>query len=394
MLLSKEELLFIENHINDDIRLLALQASKYPGIDLAEAVRQIAARQTARNKLPLWYNTKGIVYPHHLSMEQCSSQAAAEYKASLVGGDSFVDLTAGLGVDFSFIASKFKVAHYVERQELLCKLAYNNFPLLGIDNVSIHNEDGIEYLKETGLVDLIFIDPARRDENGGKTVSISDCEPDICKIEDMLVDKAHKVMVKLSPMLDISSALRELKHITEIHIFSLNNECKELLLILKKNTSAPDIAVSCVNVMNSGECSKYSFYLQQENCLQPVIAHQMEEYLYEPNPSVMKGGGYKSLTHSFDVRKLNNSTHLYTSSKLIEEFPGRKFRIVDVSGFGKKELKEFLKNIEKGNITIRNFPSTVAELRKRLKLKDGGEDYLFATTLWDDSKVIIKCIKA
>ena len=392
MQLSLETLSFIEENARADVRSLALQAKKYPQVDMAMAVVQIAGRQIAEAKVPSWYRTEGLLYPKHLSMEQCSSEATAIYKAGLVEGDTFADLTGGFGIDCSFLSRKFKQADYVERQSELCELAEHNFPLLGL-KIGVHNEDGVEYLKQMHPVDVLFLDPARRDGHGGKTVAISDCEPDVSALEDLLVEKAKKVMVKLSPMLDLSLALKALKYVQEVHIVSVNNECKELLLILEKSTDSSEIVVHCEQITSTGEHQHYAFTQEQERTSDCPLAAEVGVYLYEPNASILKAGPYRSLTQTYPVNKLHASSHLYTSPYYIEDFPGRRFQVEAVSGFGKKELKTLLQGLEKANLTIRNFPSSVAELRKRLKLKEGGECYLFATTLSDESKVIIKCRK-
>ena len=392
MQLSPEPLRFIEENVRADVRSLALQAKKYPQVDMAMAVVQIAGRQIAEAKVPSWYRTEGLLYPKHLSMEQCSSEATAIYKAGLVEGDTFADLTGGFGIDCSFLSRKFKQADYVERQSELCELAMHNFPLLGL-KIGVHNEDGVEYLKQMYPVDVLFLDPARRDGHGEKTVAISDCEPDVSALEDLLVEKAKKVMVKLSPMLDLSLALKALKYVREVHIVSVNNECKELLLILEKSTDSLEIVIHCEQITSTGEHQRYAFTQEQERTSDCPLAAEVGAYLYEPNASILKAGAYRSLTQTYPVNKLHASSHLYTSPYYIEDFPGRRFQVEAVSGFGKKELKTLLQGLEKANLTIRNFPSSVADLRKRLKLKEGGECYLFATTLSDESKVIIKCRK-
>ena len=392
MELTTETIRFIEENARADVRSLALQAKKYPQVDMAMAVMQIAGRQIAEAKVPTWYHTEGLLYPKHLSMEQCSSEATAIYKASLVEGETFADLTGGFGIDCSFLSRKFRKADYVERQAELCELAKHNFPLLGL-NIDVHNEDGVEYLKRMEPVDCLFLDPARRDGHGGKTVAISDCEPDVSALEHLLVEKARKVVVKLSPMLDLSLALKTLKHVVEVHIVSVNNECKELLLILQGQSVSSEVSIHCEHMTNACEHQHFIFTQEQERTSDCPLASEVEEYLYEPNASILKAGAYRSLTQSYPVKKLHASSHLYTSSRFVEDFPGRRFKVEGVSNFGKKELKAFLQGMEKANLTIRNFPSSVAELRKRLKLKEGGEDYLFATTLADDSKVLIKCKK-
>ena len=393
MQISTETLLFIEENAHADVRTLALQAKKYPQVDMAMAVVQIAGRQIAEAKVPSWHQTEGLLYPKHLSMEQCSSEATAVYKAGMVEGNSFADLTGGFGIDCSFLSRKFKQADYVERQTELCELAKHNFPLLGL-NIGVHTEDGVEYLKQMEPVDCLFLDPARRDGHGGKTVAISDCEPDVSALEDLLVEKAKMVLVKLSPMLDLSLALRTLKHVREVHIVSVNNECKELLLILQKSSISSEIPIHCEHILSENKHQSFSFTQEQERTSECPFSTEVGSYLYEPNASILKAGAYRSITQAYPVKKLHTSSHLYISSHYIEDFPGRSFQVEAVSGFGKKDLKTFLQGLDKANLTIRNFPSSVADLRKRLKLKEGGEVYIFATTLADESKVLIKCKKA
>ena len=392
MQVSAETLLYIKEHARDDVRLLALQAKKYPLVDMNFAVTQIAGRQIAEAKLPSWASEPDLFYPRHLSMEQCSSEATALYKACLVQGDTFTDLTGGFGVDCSFLSRSFHTSHYVERQSELCDLARHNFPLLGL-NVEVHHQDGVSYLQQMQPVDCIYLDPARRDGHGGKTVAISDCEPDLCELEELLVTKARTVLVKLSPMLDLSLALKELRYVREVHIVSVQNECKELLLLLSKDSLAPEVRIHCVQLLAGGEKRHYAFTQEQERSADCPLAPAVGAYLYEPNASILKAGAYRSLTQAYPVKKLHTSSHLYTSDDLVTDFPGRTFKVNAVSGFGKKELKDLLGGLEKANLTIRNFPSSVAELRKRLKLKEGGDDYLFATTLANGEKVLVHCRK-
>lgn len=390
MELSAETLHFIEEHKEDDIRTLALHGKKYPEVDMNAAVTQISGRQTAARKVPSWYPVSGLWYPRHLSMEQCSSEATAAYKASLLKGETFADLTGGFGIDCAFISRNFKRADYVERQEELCELAEHNFPLLDLRHVEVHNRDGAEYLREMSPVDCLFLDPARRDGHGGKTVAISDCEPDVSALEPLLIKKAKTVMVKLSPMLDLSLALNELKTVREVHVVAVNNECKELLLIMQERPVVSDITIHCEHIASNGQRQHYTFTPTEEKAVVCTSASEVGNYLYEPNAAILKAGAFRLLTQSFPVEKLHVNSHLYTSLTLISDFPGRRFQVEAVVGFGKKELKEFLKGMDKANITIRNFPLSVAELRKRLKLKEGGEDYIFATTLWNERKVLIK----
>lgn len=385
---------FIRTHVNEDVRALALQAAKYPDVDMSAAVQQIAGYQIASRKIPSWASVEQIRYPRHLSMEQCSSEQTARYKASLIKGDTLVDLTAGLGVDCSFLARNFKQVTYVERQEELCELAHHNFPLLGLSHITVCKDDACSFLENMESVDCIFLDPARRDSRGGKTVALADCEPNVIEMEPLLISKAKTVMIKLSPMLDITSALHDLKYISQIHLVSVQNECKELLLILKSEQNNQPVEIHCEQLINKDCSNHFAFTLEEERNSTNKLVDRILEYLYEPDVTLLKAGAYRILSSRFPVYKLHINSHLFTSSQYLSDFPGRHFQVVGVSGFGKKEIKHFLEGVEKANLTVRNFPSTVADLRKRLKLKEGGELYIFATTLWNDEKVLIKCIKA
>lgn len=396
--LSPETLQFIRAHRTDDVRTLALQARKYPQVDMAAAVVQIAGWQIAEKKVPLWAQTEGIRYPAHLSMEQCSSEITARYKASWLKGDTMADLTGGLGVDCSFLARNFRKVDYVERQGVLCELARHNFPLLGLPQVTVHEADGVDYLQQMEPVDCLFLDPARRDSQGGKTVAIADCEPDVQKLEPLLVEKGRTVVVKLSPMLDIFSSLRELKYIRQIHVVAVNNECKELLVVLQKpeksaSGASEELWISCEQAVNNFLTEPFVFTYAQEKEARCPLAKEVGNYLYEPGAALLKAGPYRLLGARFGLQKLHVNSHLYTSEALVD-FPGRRFRVLEVSGFGKKELKQMLQGVDKANLTVRNFPASVAELRKKWKLKEGGDVYLFATTLEGDRHVVIKCVKA
>lgn len=392
MILSQPTLDFIRDHAHEDIHALALQASKYPDVDMPTAILQIAGRQAAVHKVPSWAAVEGILYPRHLSMEQCSSETTALYKASLLSGNTLTDLTGGLGIDCAFLAAKFKHISYVERQEELCEIASHNFPLLGLNHITIYNEDAITHLEQMGREDCIFIDPARRNEHGGKTVAISDCEPDVAELEELLLSKAGRVMIKLSPMLDLSLALRTMKHTQEAHVISVNNDCKELLLIIGETSPTHRIPIHCINLTSKGkQC--FLFTREEEAETACVYAEKVGAYLYEPNASVLKAGAFRCIAASYHIKKLHPNSHLYTSDEWIEDFPGRAFLVTGQCSFNKKEIKECIGDIKKANITVRNFPATVAEIRKRTKLSDGGEVYLFATTLSNDRKVLIRCSK-
>lgn len=425
---------FIRQHQDDDVRQLAFLGSKYPEVDMPFALDQIRGRKMARVKLPRWASLEGIIYPPHISMEQCSSESTALYKAELAARllglpassfgiemkaeneIEFVDLTGGFGVDFSYIAARLGVkSMYVERQVHLCEAAKENFGRLGLKNAIVKNGDGIEVLHsflpkkddaastddslgitydqplsllKTKLgLKLIFIDPARRDDAGNKVVSLKDCTPDVTILQEEMLSKADYVIIKLSPMLDWHRAISELSHVREVHIISVNNECKELLLVLSARNMGENLRIYCINDAQSFVCDE----MDMESSSVKIAPSTLEEmlYLYEPNASLMKAGCFGVLSGRYDARMLSKNSHLFVSQAPIEAFPGRSFRIIAVSSFNKKELKRHLSGITKANIATRNFPLSVAELRKRLKLKDGGETYIFATTLSDESHVLV-----
>lgn len=495
-IMNQATLDFIRQHQDDDVRQLAFLGSKYPEVDMPFALDQIRGRKMARVKLPRWASIDGIIYPPHISMEQCSSEQTALYKAELAArllglspsssengeekekesenasnlhlseicefagngavdsefakneaicikqqiltesaenvneikeepheGDfseetGFVDLTGGFGVDFSYIASRLDVkSMYVERQAHLCEAAKENFGRLGLKNAIVKNGDGIEVLhsfaskKEAAASDslgitedqsqsllktnrglkLIFIDPARRDDAGNKVVSLKDCTPDVTLLQEEMLSKADYVIIKLSPMLDWHRAISELSHVREVHIISVNNECKELLLVLSARNMG-NLRIYCVNDAQSFVCEESDMEASSVK-IAPSTLEEMQ-YLYEPNASLMKAGCFGVLSGRYDARMLSKNSHLFVSMAPIEAFPGRSFRIIAISSFNKKELKRHLSGITKANIATRNFPLSVAELRKRLKLKDGGETYIFATTLSDESHVLVITEKA
>jgi len=439
---------FIRQHQDEDVRQLAFLGSKYPEVDMPFALDQIRGRKMARVKLPRWASLEGIIYPPHISMEQCSSESTALYKAELAArllglpasssgtemkAESeieFVDLTGGFGVDFSYIAARLGVkSMYVERQAHLCEAAKENFGRLGLKNAIVKNGDGIEVLHsflpkkddaastddslgitydqplsllKTKLgLKLIFIDPARRDDAGNKVVSLKDCTPDVTVLQEEMLSKADYVIIKLSPMLDWHRAVSELSHVREVHIISVNNECKELLLVLSARNMgdmeassadgevkhAGNLRIYCINDAQSFVCDELDMESSPVRIAPPVLEEM--QYLYEPNASLMKAGCFGVLSDRYDARMLSKNSHLFVSQAPIEAFPGRSFRIIAISSFNKKELKCHLSGITKANIATRNFPLSVAELRKRLKLKDGGETYIFATTLSDESHVLM-----
>lgn len=522
-IMNQATLDFIRQHQDDDVRLLAFLGSKYPEVDMPFALDQIRGRKMARVKLPRWASIDGIIYPPHISMEQCSSEQTALYKAELAArllglspsssengeekemesenasnlhlseicefagkgavdsefakneatckkqqilteseenvneikeepyeGDfseetGFVDLTGGFGVDFSYIAARLGMkSMYVERQAHLCEAAKENFGRLGLKNAIVKNGDGIEVLhsfaskkddaasESLGITEdqsrsllktnlglkLIFIDPARRDDAGNKVVSLKDCTPDVTLLQEEMLSKADYVIIKLSPMLDWHRAVSELNCVKEVHIISVNNECKELLLVLSARNKGGNVGSNSFPVQDNGSVllsvedfgHPGNLRIYSINDSQSFVCDEMEmeessvkiapstfeemQYLYEPNASLMKAGCFSILSKRYGAKMLSKNSHLFVSRDLIAAFPGRSFRIIAISSFNKKELKRHLSGITKANIATRNFPLPVAELRKRLKLKDGGETYIFATTLSDESHVLVITEKA
>lgn len=383
---------YIALHREEDVRMLAL--GRVPdGVDFVYCLQQIEGWQLARKKLPKWASLEGIRFPVRLSMEQCSSEATAMYKRAVVerllplGRKRMADMTGGFGIDFSYMAESFDEALYVEHQESLCQIARHNFPLLGLCNAEVRCAKGESLLDGDEHYSLLYLDPARRDGAGRKVVGLEDCTPDITVLHDKLLDKADAVMVKLSPMLDIRLAQRQLTGVREVHVVSVDGECKELLLVMSKN--AQRVVFYCANIIGTGT----HVFATEDNHPTPVICEKVGAYLYEPNASILKAGVQDALCERMGVEKLHPFSNLFTSDVLVEGFPGRAFRIEGQSDFGKRSLRAILSSLQKANLTVRNFPTTVADLRKKWKLREGGDDYLFATTLSDGSHALFLCKK-
>ena len=380
---------FIAQNKDADVHVLAL--GKMPSdIDPRYCLRQIEGRQIAERKLPSLAKTEDIVYPVKLSLEQCSSEQTAHYKQQLVerllpeGRQRMADLTGGFGIDFAFMGKLFDEADFVECNEQLCEIARHNFPILGMQRARIHCMTCREFTDEMGIFSLIYLDPSRRDAAGRKMIAIGDCEPNIEELQDKLLSHAQIIIVKLSPMLDIQDALRRLSSVSEVHVVSVSGECKEVLLVLRKEKEG--IMFHCTNIS-----AQVQTFCTDSRDAEPMIASNLEHYLYEPNASILKAGVQNALCQTYGVYKLHPFSHLFTSSHFIEDFPGRTFLIEDYCSFAKKDLKRLLTGISQCNLTVRNFPASVAELRKRLKLREGGDCYLFATTLSDGSHALLRC---
>ena len=460
---------FIQEYREKDTRQLALQSARFPDVDMPYALDQIKGWQTARRKLPTWAACDGIVYPPHLSMEQCSSEPTAQYKLNLAmewscriessefrvesseeGVDnsseqpatlnsqlstlnchasSMTDLTGGFGVDFSFTSCAFASATYVERNAQLCSMVEHNLPLLGIDNAKVVCADAVDYLSTLDMQTMIFLDPARRDQHGAKTVMLADCTPDVVQLLPQLLKKSRFTMLKLSPMLDWHKAVEDLQGmVREVHIVSVGGECKELLLVLSEEIES-ELKVFCADLETGGgsggssrssgsSCSGLSsepsfpitssspsapshpstpshasLFVYTPGSLRPApnskLKTQNSKFLHEPNASIMKAGCFDELAAAYGVSPVSRNSHLFLSAEPVDGFPGRSFSIERVTTLNKRELRQALAGIEKANIATRNFPLSVAELRKRLKLKDGGDVYIFATTTAEDEHLLL-----
>ena len=443
---------FVAMHRNEDVRELALKAKRVEGLDLPLALDQIAGWQIARKKLPQWASCEGIVYPPHISMEQCSSQFTAQYKSeiaqtllapaatvrarvsdsgesdnqttksepqlsdsaesvmqtaksafqlsdssesdTLVAKRAMVDLTGGFGVDFSYLARGFSQATYVERQRHLCDLAEHNMAALGLDQARIVCGDGVEYLRQMGPVDFIYLDPARRDEYGSRTYAIEDCTPNVLELRDLLLAKSQYTLVKLSPMLDWRKAVADFDGtVREVHIVATGNECKELLLVLGQQVheepSAP--RVFCVNDNQRIDYDSAAYTQGLRIGGKPLP--EAKNYLYEPNASIMKAGCFDLVEERFGVTQVGPSSHLFVSATPVADFPGRGFAIEAIGGMNKKDIKRLLNGTKQANIAVRNFPLTAPQLRKKLKLADGGPVYLFGTTMQGCDHVLLRTSK-
>lgn len=455
---------FVAMHRDEDVRELALKAKRVDGLDLPLALDQIAGWRIASKKLPQWASCEGIVYPPHISMEQCSSQFTAQYKSeitqtllvpsatvharvsdsaesdmqtaksalhlsdsaesdtqeaktglrmsdsgesdTLVAKRAMVDLTGGFGVDFSYLARGFSQATYVERQRHLCELAEHNMAALGLDQARIVCSDGVEYLSQMDPVDFIYLDPARRDEHGSRTYAIEDCTPNVLELRDLLLAKSRFTLVKLSPMLDWRKAVVDFDGaVREVHIVATGNECKELLLVLGR----PAQANARDSVDGAGSYRRLAPHVFCVNDDQRIDYDSAEytqglriggrplpdakRYLYEPNASIMKAGCFDLVEERFGVTQIGPSSHLFVSEQQIADFPGRGFAIEAVGSMNKKDTKRLLNGVKQANIAVRNFPLTAPQLRKKLKLADGGTVYLFGTTMQGGGHVLLRTSK-
>ena len=388
---------YILSHADSDVSHLALHPSKDPQVDMPMALQQIAGRQKAKEKLPDWYATDGILYPKKVSMEQCSSSQTAEYKASLVEGNSFADFSGGFGVDTAAFAKKFTKGYYVEPQQELCELFQHNCKVLDINNVNIVNGTMEDNLAAIGPVDTIYLDPSRRDVHGRKVVALEDCVPNLLEWKERLLAKCNTLMVKLSPMIDIFQTLRDLPETYAVHVVAVEGECKEVVFLMTRrdapwhvSTTGPTIVAVDIN---KNKAFRVEATLDTEHTTPPRIATELGTYLYEPNAAVMKAGIFNALSQQFQIQKLEKNTNLFTADELREDFPGRIFRIEAVHEFHPRKIAKELSHLESASIAVRNFPLSAEELRKTLKIKDGNVCYLFGCTLSGNKKCVIQCQK-
>lgn len=369
-----------------DISSLLLKKVSFDTVNIKELVNQIEAKNKCKNKLPIWYNTPNIYYPNKLNIEQTSSEKTALYKSNIVESNSIIDLTGGFGIDCYYFSKKIKEVTHCEINSELSEIVKHNYKILNCDNIETINTDGINYLKkENKKFDWIYIDPSRRHDLKGKVFLLKDCLPNVSEHIDLLFNNANNILIKTSPLLDIKRTVSDLKHVKEVHIVAIKNEVKELLFVLQKNYTL-DTKIHTLNFLNT-TTEKFNFTPHKF-----IASYALpKKYIFEPNSAILKSGAFHEIAEKYEVCKLHQHTHLYTSDNYID-FPGRKFEILESIPYQKKTLKKRFKN-KQYNITTRNFPKTVSDIRKELEIKDGGEHYLFFTTNFENKKIVLVCEK-
>lgn len=385
-ILNKDVQQFINEHLRSDIHKLLLKKSPFNEVTPKELVTQIESKLKAKQKLPTWFNTDKILYPHKLNLSQTSSEITANYKASLLDGNTLIDLTGGFGVDSYAFSKKMRQVVHVEKNKELSKIAAFNFKQLGTSTVQCYNEDGLAFLKSNkDTYDWLYIDPSRRDKDKKKVFYLKDCEPDIIDQFTLFFSKAPNLMIKTGPLLDVNNGLTQMNHVKEVHIVAVANDVKEVLWILENKFSGKP-HIKTINFKNVTP-QRFNFMLEDEK--RALANYSLpKSYLYEPNAAILKSGAFQYIGEKFSLSKLHLHSHLYTSDTLIP-FPGRTFKILDTLDYSRKSIKHL--NLTKANITTRNFPDSIKEIRKKLKLKDGGLNYLFCTTTFDKKKKILNC---
>lgn len=388
-ILSPQVQEYINEHLKSDPTALILKGIPFSEVTAADVVEQIEAKSRCEKKLPTWFQQNAIYYPNKLNIEQTSSELTADYKSRLIEGKTLIDLTGGFGVDAFYFAKTFEHVVHCELNSDLSSIVHHNFNVLKVENIDTVANDGLSYLQNSSKnYDWIYVDPSRRHESKGKVFFLKDCLPNIPQHLDVLWSRSKNIMIKTSPLLDISIGINELQYIKSIHIVAVNNEVKELLWILEEGFSG-QIAIKTANLKHGSE-ERLDFLIEDETQVETPYSEPLS-YLYEPNSAIMKSGGFNSLTTAFKVAKLHKHSHLYTSDSLME-FPGRAFKIMETIPYNKKQIKKLA--IEKANITTRNFPETVQNIRKTFKIKDGGKHYLFFTTNIKNEKIVLVCVKA
>ncbi|MGK7396026.1 MAG: THUMP-like domain-containing protein [Candidatus Cyclobacteriaceae bacterium M3_2C_046] len=385
-LLKPEIKKFIKDHENHDPFKLSLQGHLFPDLPVKEIAEQIKARQKAKQKIPEWYNHEDVIFPPASRLEQSSSQTTAKFKANLFAGNKLIDLSGGTGVDVFYLAKKFKNVEFVEVDQHLCALASHNFRILKQDNIRIHHQSAESFLKNDLQVDLIYLDPSRK-ANGRKVFKLEDSSPNIIDLLDTLKAKATEILLKTSPWLDIKGTIKALGQVEKVWVLSVNNDCKEVIYLLRKNTGEP--LISAVNILPDDSRQELSFTYSQEENMEHVAYHQVMTYLYEPNVSILKSGAFKTLGHQYKLYKLSDNSHLYTSEHLNSAFPGKILQVLKADQFTKKRIKD-LADKKRFNIISRNFPLSVPQLVQKFKLKEGGLKYLIFTTDQAKNKLVIQ----
>ncbi|WP_317195559.1 THUMP-like domain-containing protein [Echinicola shivajiensis] len=381
----------MQDHLDEDPAQLLLKHHQIQDLDIKEAVQQISARKKAQHKLPSWVANLHVIFPASISLEQCSSEQTANFKARLVKGQSLVDLTGGFGVDTYFLGQQFEKVVYLERQEKLAEIAALNFSRLSDrpEKFQVLSKDSIEFLSNTDrFFDWIYVDPARRGDHNQKLYKLADCEPDIVSNWAMMIEKADNIMVKASPMLDIKEALKELLAVQVVHVIAVKNEVKEILLIWRKELKDDEPLIKAWNLSDSEESAFEFTYAEEEQV--PVFFSPVEKYLIMPSAAILKAGGFKSFAHQYELKKLHPNTHLYTADQLPENIQGRAFEVLEEIKLGKKKIKQLFPS-GKVNVLSRNHPLKAEAIKRKFKLKDGGQEFLLACTTSDGQPKAFSC---
>ena len=387
-ILNKEVQNFINDNLKSDVTKLILKGSPFESVSIQEIAAQILAKNSCKKKLPTWFNSEKIYYPNKLNIEQTSSEITTNYKLDLVSGDTLIDITGGFGVDAYFFSQKLKSVIHCEINKELSAIVSHNFKQLKVKNITIHHGDGIGFLeKYKDKFDWVYADPSRRNDAKGKVFLLEDCLPNIPENIDILFQKTDHILLKISPILDITSAINELQFVKEIHVVAVENEVKELLFLLEKNYTK-NIQVKTINITKT-TTQKFDFNLDETSI---ATFSEPKRYVYEPNAAILKSGAFLQVSEKFNIAKLHQNSHLYTTNELMD-FPGRRFKIKHCISYDKKQLLKLIPS-KKANIATRNFPETVAQIRKKTGLKDGGNEYLFFTTDINNKHLVLICEKA